>query len=80
MDRDRNAGLDKNFSGHAANRTRAWTGAPTELEEFCDRASEPRGILKFDNPPKRTSAATDRAVFPWRKAPSHVNLFLRGRA
>jgi hypothetical protein len=31
----------------AVNRTRAWTGEPTEFEEFSDRASEPRAILDF---------------------------------
>jgi hypothetical protein len=32
----------------AVNRTRAWTGEPAEFEEFCDRASEPRAILKIE--------------------------------
>jgi hypothetical protein len=29
-------------------KTRAWTRHPAEFEEFCDRASKPRAILKIE--------------------------------
>jgi hypothetical protein len=37
---------DNKVKALALNRTRAWTGEPTEFEEFCDRA--PRAILKIE--------------------------------
>jgi hypothetical protein len=37
----------RRYAPVAANQTRAWTGEPTEFEEFCDRTSEPRAILDF---------------------------------